>query len=170
MILKRLAVSFALAAAFVSSASADVIYEYTATMESGATFDGTVTLMDDYSRVLDVDGYLKGGQYGNTHLNWVWADGMNFSNTPGTYKTFLMDGSQQTYSYRYFLSFMYDYSNGPKLVLTHGTTDNQVNYEDNVVSGKLALQNAEVPEPTTLALMGLGLLGVAAQRKRKKQS
>ena len=167
MILKRAALSFAFAATFCTSAFAGVVYDYHASMQSGAVFDGQVTLADDYQSVTAVDGYLTGADYGNDHLSWVWQNGENFADAnQSTYGTFLMDGGVNS-GYTYFLT--YNFANAPSLVLSNVAYGNNVNYTDLVVSGTLSPVTNNVPEPATLGLMGLGLLGVVVKRRGKKQ-
>jgi hypothetical protein len=83
------------------SAQADVILQVDMTFESGATFSGQVTFLDNFSRYIAVAGTLYGYQYGvsgytdaadSDSINWVWSAD-NYSIGPKNFSNWLMDGT-----------------------------------------------------------------------------
>ncbi len=170
--------------AVAPAAQASVIDLVTMTFQSGATFTGTVTFANDYSSVLAVTGTLTGyqfGSYGNVgggatdSINWVWADGQNYSTGAGNYSTFLMDGPGSGYantdSYSNWIQLSYNYNTAPALSFTSGVsvygTDNYLDYNDPLVSGSIgaddfkdSLRGAIISSPGPVP--GAGLAGLAA--------
>lgn len=160
--LKKTLSALALAAAFINPASASAIYHVQETFASGATFDGQVTFNDSLDLVESVDGYLSGAAYGNDHIDWVWWTG--FSGVDGTGRfNFLMDGAQP--SFVWFLSFAWDISNAANLTFSNVGQGNNVSYTDAMVSGSIT-PVVDLPEPGSIALLGMGLLGLAARRRK----
>lgn len=172
--------------AAASGASAATIRTVEMTFASGATFSGTVTFEDDFSKVLDVDGKLFGYQYedgfgysgtGYDEINWIRNSGTNYSSAGGsTYHTYLMDGPGDGYTatseYRWFIGFGYDYSDLTNIVLANVSgVGVAVNHFDRLVMG--SIENiAPVPLPAALPLFlaGLAGLGFVGWRKRAAQA
>jgi hypothetical protein len=159
----------------VFAASADVVTVHE-TFASGAAFDGTVTFLPDFSNVTAVDGYLTGGGYGNDHINWIW-DADNYASTFGPQYggNFLMDGTtcgSECGSWQYFITFTWDFSGAPQLVIATPNTDilspyggNNVIYNDPLVAGSI---ESAVPEPGSMGLLALALGGVAILARRRR--
>lgn len=155
------------------TANAAVVKQVNSSYASGAVFSGQVTFLNDYSNVTAVDGYLTGASYGNDHINWIWYPSNNFASSFGSQYggNFLMDGSPSG-GYTNFITFTWDRSDPSNLVFaTPGSIlgpngGNNVNYTDPLVSGTIGTIS-NVPEPASLALVGLGLAGVAFARRRK---
>jgi hypothetical protein len=165
--LSLLALSAALAC---SGAHADVIEHLHETMQSGATFDGNLTFADGYSALLGVDGVLSGASYGSDHMSWTWKlavqDGItNSTGIDGVRNDWLMDGSFGN-GYTHYLGVSWDYPAGalsinlsPALAAYYAG----VNGSDRVISAEVS----PVPEPASVALLGLGLAGLALARRRQ---
>lgn len=184
MNMKMVLTATALAVAFgATGAKADVTRHLDMTFQSGATFSGNVTFLNDYSAITGVSGILTGYQFGtNTYvgggatdsINWVWANGANFSSGTDNYSDFLMDGPGSGYNstggYSNWIELAYNYSSAPALSFTsgvsYGGTDNYVDYNDPMVKGSFS---AGVPEPATWAMMifGVSLLGLALRGQRR---
>lgn len=181
-ILKQLVGVSMLSLILAIPAHADTIRSLNMTFQSGATFSGTVTFVDDYSSVLDVTGTLTGYNFGTNGytgsgsdaINWVWANGTNFSTGAFNYSTFLMDGPGSGYTstggYSNWIQLAYNYSAQPTLSFTSGVssgnTDNFVDYEDPMVSGSFG-QVSQVPEPGSVLpafLVGLAFIGILGYR------
>jgi len=171
---------FASAASFVllgfgSPVGAAVTLPINMNFQSGATFSGDVTFADDYSQVLGVAGVLHGYTYGGDYdgvsddaISWVWTPGVNYSGTPSTFSTFLMDGPPDSDfgpgGYTHWVSFSYDYSAAPGLTFTDVGLGNNVDYGDHLVAAVSA-----VPEPATWVMMilGFGAIGVGLRAARR---
>ena len=141
-----------ISASFISIGANAVTNAVNMTFQSGATFSGLVTFANDYSYVTGVNGTLTGYQpntpgyvgSGSDSINWVWANGQNFSTGIGNYSTFLMDGAGSGYSggsYTNFIQFAYNYLAVPVLSFSSGAsiyaTDNFIDYSDPMVSGTI---------------------------------
>lgn len=150
-------------------ARASVITDVDMTFASGATFEGTVTFTNDFSKATAVTGTLSGGGYGTDSINWVW-DTSNYSSGANNYSNFLMDGSPPN-AYGHWVQLAINYADPAHLAFTtglsYGGTDNWVNYSDSFVSGTISA----VPEADSWAMLMLGVAGLAAvARKRRARS
>jgi hypothetical protein len=77
------------------------------------------------------------------------------------YGTFLMDGASNG-AYSNWIAFTYNFADVSNISFSASAYGNEIDYNDPMVSGTLSA----VPEPGTLALFGLGLLGAMFARKR----
>lgn len=162
--------TLSVAALASTNASADVVAHLHETMQSGATFDGNLTFADDYSALLGVDGILSGDAYGDDYFSWVWKVGTqqtagNSTNIAGVRNDWLMDGTFET-GYRNYLGLTWNYPAGSLVVNLSPELQTYyagVSDADRVVSAEVSA----VPEPASVALLGLGLAGVAVVRRRR---
>jgi hypothetical protein len=157
-------------------AHADVIENVDLTFASGAEFIGTMDLAPDLSVIDSFSGTLygydpvNGGQLvgGIDPFSDAAADVPNFSATPGTdfvsiaYDNPLNFVNWIEIGYTYSASGITLYAGGVDMVAPPNGTNN-VNYTDPLVGSAVT----QVPEPATLGLLGLGLLGLGAARRRR---
>ncbi len=159
---------------------ADVALTVNETFASGATFEGQVTFLNDYSNVTAVDGTLAGGIYGSDHINWIWDPTINWAQSFGHFGpqyggNFLMDGTtcgNECGSWSYFVTFTWDFSAAPNLVFAspggvlaeYG--GNNVSYTDPLVSGTIG---SAVPEPSAISMLVIVLAGLGGLTGFKKK-
>ena len=144
---------------------------------SGAEFIGQIFFADDFSSVTGVNGILTGYQdgihgytgIGSTLINWVWLGGLDFNPSPTQVATFLMNGTEVPMDYSNWITFAYDLSSAPSIILapgggSFGFTIN-VDYTDPMVTGSLSA----IPLPPSVLLLLGGLAGMTVLgRSRKK--
>jgi hypothetical protein len=156
-------------------AHADVIENVDLTFYSGATFDGTIVCTDDFSSITSVNGILTGydpngqGFQGPAYSDPITAlSPVNYNLSPNTFFSQVIDNGGYNW-----LDFGYSYDSSG-ITLSPGGVEsdpsngllgyNNVNYADQLLSASVTATS--VPEPGTLTLLALGLLGLAVTRRR----
>lgn len=125
------------------------------------TNDGIFALVDFYWR--------STGQQTNsdTALYWLFADGTDdfamFGNLPGTQNGF-GDTVQEVMNLAGLASITF-YNDSNSVTRIDNVT---LSYDDGLCNGQSCEPPQSVPEPGTLALLGMGLLGMGLTRRRKK--
>jgi opacity protein-like surface antigen len=167
--MRSLALAALTAAALTTSvARADFVHSISLTYASGATFNGTLVLSNDFSSLISLDGTLTGydpntyGFLGNGYTDPIsvpFQSLFNYNLAPNTFFTVVPDAGSN------FIDLGYSYDSSG-ITLNPGGVEfvpavgyNNIDYTD-------ASVHAVVPEPGTLALLAVALLGLAVTHRR----
>ena len=172
--------TFAVSSMVVSMAFSDLSYAnfqdlISEEFASGATFTGIATF-DDNLLPISIDGTLTDYELGtfgfvnnavSEAITWVNDPTYNFGSSPIAVNWWLDVSPTDAQNGSVFNSLLFsiDFTNPLAPVFTNGDYDNGVNTlssnADFLVSGSIRA----VPEPSTIALLGLGLLGIIRMRQ-----
>jgi hypothetical protein len=130
------------------------VFDYSADYEMlegfrQATWDEYWSLADDYIA-----------------LNGLWSATYNYY-SKGGWAGYNFEGIN-----RYYLSFADEKASNSKYVIHTGNYDNyrgtQYTLTQNQWAGFVLIKSTDVPEPSTLAIFALGIMGLAARRFKKQ--
>jgi PEP-CTERM motif-containing protein len=169
--------AMAAAALTAGVAHADVTENIDLTYASGATFDGTIVCTDDFSSITTVNGILTGydpsgsGFFGPGFSDPITAvSPANYNLSPNTFFSQLTDST-----FANWVDFGYSFDSSG-ITLSPGGVEpdpnnsglvgfNNINYGDALVDESVTATS--VPEPGTLTIFTLGLLGLGVTRRRR---
>ncbi len=153
-------------------ASATIVENVSLEFASGAVWNGSITFNDGYEGMIATDGYLNGGS--NNHLNehFTWTHfgyyGPNPSdgNSDGLYEDWLKSDSSSTEIGLSWDAAISVANNAITFSFLTNPYISGINPNDLLVSCNS--NSNPVPEPATLLLMGSGIAGLIAARRKKK--
>ncbi len=158
------------------NASALVVTAADFDFASGAEFTGQISFSDDFSSVLSVSGILTGYQdavtgftgIGSTAINALFLGGVDFNPLPNQVTSLLTNTVGGPMGFTNFISFAYDLSSAPNILLAPGGLGLgfaiNVNFTDQLVSG--SLETIPVPPSVLLFLSGLAGIGVIGRSRK----
>jgi hypothetical protein len=150
-------------------ASADIAYQFSGvTFDDGATLTGTFTTNDAITALIAFDILTSAGSFRGFHFTAATADDSSTSlpfilvlNDPPTLDHILQvtfDGGLTATGAPIAIGPFDSFEQGPGAA---GSVHR------NITAGEVILATTELPEPTTAALVGLGLLGLFCIRRRR---
>lgn len=135
--------------------------------ESGATFVGTIVVSDDYSFISSVNGLLSGGSQNYNHIFdtiW-WGYSNDYSNDGDLNDWFHGQNFIDYIGLSWFMTQSID--NGVLTLNLNAQTYNNglISANDRIVSQTVS--SIQVPEPSTLAILMLGMIGIGLRSFKK---
>lgn len=150
-----------------TSSAVVLSYELSGTNPGGtATFtynDPTVDGDTDHRDLVSVTGDFGDGLFTYLFNETLASSGLTYNPVDLSFTTYYCCGGSTTSTNSSALGTLSVGTNGPTWM---GAYFNNVRYDFNAVPGQ---PNTAVPEPSAIALMGLGLLGFVATRRKIKK-
>lgn len=168
----------ALAAMIAAPASfaAQIQYDVNSTYQGGGSFNGQITYDSASNSIINANGTIV-DSFGTNSIGWVWNTNFGYSGntqalvnglSPSDFLDFLMAGVLPTWSDFVAIAISGLGTDTPTFASGAGMWNSVGGYNQVLIGGSITRSN-DVPEPTSIALLGLSFAGLALARRSAKR-